>query len=220
MNNKTSKNLIVTFGALAILFFSANSAQAYVPGVWDPQPRVQTNGSAFVDVPVVNNVMSINNTSTNNTTTNSNINSNTSNSNSVNPSVYAYNNPNNNALYPNRTVSNNTSNTSSTTYNRVVTTPARVVNPNANYNTVVYPTQNTGYVQQQTGTTSGYVNTTANTTNGNDLSALSINGSGSFMPSSVFQWFLTILLILAIIIIARMIIRHSANHKDSHVANY
>ena len=39
----------------------------------------------------------------------------------------------------------------------------------------------------------------------NGLTALSVNGSGSFMPSSVFQWFIVILLILGIIILARMV---------------
>lgn len=42
-------------------------------------------------------------------------------------------------------------------------------------------------------------------TGSNELTALSVKGSGSFLPSSVFQWFLVIILILAIIIIARMI---------------
>jgi hypothetical protein len=48
----------------------------------------------------------------------------------------------------------------------------------------------------------------------NGVTALSVNGSGSFMPSSVFQWFLLILLILAIIIIARMISKSLS--KDPH----
>lgn len=46
----------------------------------------------------------------------------------------------------------------------------------------------------------------------NGLTALSFRGSGGFMPSSIWQWFIVILLILAIIIIARMIGR-SRTHE-------
>ncbi len=64
----------------------------------------------------------------------------------------------------------------------------------------------------------GYNNQSAQqvVTNGNDLTALSIKGSGGFMPTSVFQWFLVILLILAIVIIARMVSKTFSN--GSHAA--
>lgn len=48
----------------------------------------------------------------------------------------------------------------------------------------------------------------------NELTALSVRGSGGFMPSSIFQWFLVVLLILAIIVIARMITKTFS--KSSH----
>ncbi len=51
----------------------------------------------------------------------------------------------------------------------------------------------------------------------NGVTALSMNGSGSFMPSSVFQWFMFILLMLAIIIVARLIIRKRAAN-NAHAA--
>lgn len=51
--------------------------------------------------------------------------------------------------------------------------------------------------------------------NGNGLTALSINGSGSFLPSSVFQWIMFFLIVLAIVIIIRIIIRKTAA-KNSH----
>lgn len=44
----------------------------------------------------------------------------------------------------------------------------------------------------------------------NGVTALSLKGSGSFMPSSLFQWIMFILLVLAIIIVARMVARRSA----------
>ncbi len=52
--------------------------------------------------------------------------------------------------------------------------------------------------------------------NNNGLTALTVKGSGSFMPSSVFQWFIVMLLILAIVIIARMIGKSVSN--GSHAA--
>lgn len=49
---------------------------------------------------------------------------------------------------------------------------------------------------------------------GNGVTALTVAGSGSFMPSSVFQWFMLILLILAIIIVARMVSK--TFNKNAH----
>ncbi len=45
------------------------------------------------------------------------------------------------------------------------------------------------------------------------LTALSIRGSGGFMPSSIWQWLLVIFLILVIIIIARMLTRPTHHHE-------
>lgn len=55
---------------------------------------------------------------------------------------------------------------------------------------------------------------------GNEITALSLRGSGGFMPSSIWQWILVVILILTIIIIARMFVRkpHPADH-DNHVAH-
>ena len=57
----------------------------------------------------------------------------------------------------------------------------------------------------------------ANDTNvdGNGVTALSINGSKSFMPSSIFQWLMFIVIMLAIIIIARIIVKKSST-SDPH----
>ncbi|ETB63864.1 TPA: hypothetical protein DIC38_01995 [Candidatus Nomurabacteria bacterium] len=48
---------------------------------------------------------------------------------------------------------------------------------------------------------------------GSNLTALSINGGGGFLPSSIWQWILAIMLILAIVVIARMIVK-SNPHRD------
>lgn len=55
---------------------------------------------------------------------------------------------------------------------------------------------------------------------GNGITALSLRGSGSFMPSSIWQWILVVILILIIIIIARMFVRkpNPADH-DNHVVH-
>lgn len=44
----------------------------------------------------------------------------------------------------------------------------------------------------------------------NGVTALSLKGSGSFLPSSLFQWIMFILLVLAIIVVARMVAKKSA----------
>ena len=188
MNINTTKNSIA-FLAIAFLF-SAGSALAYVPGVWDPQPRVNMNEPAFTkvpttyDAPVVPQTVAMNNynVNTNNGNSNSNI------------------NPNANTNTSSTVTKNTTSNTTK------VSTAARVRNTS-------------------TSTDNGYVASDFNNqlkpvvTTGNGLTALSVAGSGGFMPSSVFQWFLIILLILGIIIIARMLTRsdhHEVHNVTSH----
>ena len=51
MNITTIKNSI-TFLLVAFALVSAQSTFAYVPGVWDPQPRVNVNEPAFFSVPL------------------------------------------------------------------------------------------------------------------------------------------------------------------------
>ncbi len=142
---------------------SATSALAYVPGVWDPQARVNPNEPAFYKVP--------------------------------------------------------------TTYDEpvVIQTP-KIVAVGQNTTTASGPTTNNTVVKKSTTTTPAKekVNSTTSdtalkpvvTTNPNELTALSLAGSGGFMPSSIWQWFLVILLILAIIILARILSRPS--HHEVH----
>jgi len=68
------------------------------------------------------------------------------------------------------------------------------------------------------GYNNGYTNATPVTNDPNGVAALSMNGSGGFMPSSVFQWFMIVLLILAIVIVARIIIKKRASQNTVHVA--
>jgi hypothetical protein len=49
----------------------------------------------------------------------------------------------------------------------------------------------------------------------NGVTALSVAGSGGFMPSSIWQWFLLVLLILAIVIVARMVSKTFSNNHGA-----
>lgn len=51
--------------------------------------------------------------------------------------------------------------------------------------------------------------------NDNNLTALAINGSGGFLPSSVWQWLIVIILIAIIIVMIRLILRKSHHHEAS-----
>lgn len=52
---------------------------------------------------------------------------------------------------------------------------------------------------------------------GNDLTAMSLRGSGGFLPSSLWQWLIVIFLILIIIILMRLIVRHRNEVDKSEV---
>ena len=52
-----------------------------------------------------------------------------------------------------------------------------------------------------------YKSRTSNDSKENNLTALSLKGSGGFMPSSIWQWIIVVLLIFAIVILSRMVIK-------------
>ena len=164
MNINTTKNLII-LGALVIAFIGINSAEAYVPGVWEPQPRINSNEPAFYKVPNPYDAP-VTPQTTGTVTMNSNSNS-----------------ASNTSTTKNVTKTTNVNKSSNTTSNSSeITTPADV----RDLPPVV--------------------------TSDNGLTALSLAGSGSFMPSSIWQWLIVIFLILVIIIIARMLGR-SRSHE-------
>ena len=174
MNNKTPKNLIV-FAVFAFMLFGAQNALAYVPGVWDPQPRIVSNEPAFTVVPIAADkpfvVETKSTLATNTPTTTTTQNSNTS-SNST---------------------STSTKTTNKTTDKNVATTSNK--NTVSNLPPVVIDQGSSGF-----------------STNANDLTALSFQGSGGFMPSSIWQWMLVVVFILIIIIIARLFKKHDTTH--------
>lgn len=55
----------------------------------------------------------------------------------------------------------------------------------------------------------------------NNITALSLRGSGGFMPSSIWQWILVVILILIIIVISRMLRNRktTVSLQESHVTH-
>lgn len=183
MKNKSIKNLIAV-GALALFAMSSQIALAYVPGVWDPTPRVGGNEPAFTKVASTYDAPVVTQTQV------------------VYKPVYITQ-----PATPTKTVA-----TTTTTRNTVVSPR----NTNANYNN--------GYVndanyQNQNGFNNQNVYP-YDDEGRNNLTALSLQGSGSFMPSSVWQWLIVIFLILVVIIIARMITRKPEHHEVHTVVGH
>ncbi len=168
MNIKTIKNFIAIL-IVTVSFTSAASAFAYVPGVWDPQPRVNINEPAFYKVPMTYDAPLIIQTT---------------------PIIIAPVNQDN----------NNNTNTQPPVIKKVVTNVQPATNRASS--TSMFPASQIDNQLKPVVTTN---------TNNNGLTALSLAGSGGFMPSSIWQWFLVVLFILAIIIIVRMLTRPDQN---------
>ncbi len=179
MKIKSAKN-IIAIGALAIMLFGTQKVFAYVPGVWDPQPRVQTSDqSAFTEIPAYD-------TTPVPQPTNSSF--------VVAPSpVVTY-------VYEQAPKQTQVQTASNVVYKMVTTNSTTATPASSNLPPVVSSDQ-----QYQS---NGFAPTATN----NNLSALSLNGSGGFMPSSVWQWILIVFLILIIIIIARLFKKPEPHH--------
>ena len=180
MKIKTPKNLIAV-GVLAIMVLGAHSvAYAYVPGIWDPQPRIQTGESAFTEVPDTDTTY-------------------------VDPTTEVAPSPQVTYVYENAPVTQ-TPPTTQVIYRTLPAGQTTVVNTSSPSN---LPPVVSG---DQSNTASGFGPDTSN----NGLAALSLNGSGGFMPSSVWQWLLVVFLILIVIIIARMFKKPQPHHLAVH----
>ena len=165
MNTKTIK-ISIAFLAVAFLLASAHSALAYVPGVWDYQPRIPNNEPAFYKVPMT------------------------------------YDEP---LVLSSTTVVNNQN---TTTTKKVATTKTSTTTKDT---TVRDSDTNAARELKPVVTTDEF--------NNNGLTALSLQGSGSFMPSSIWQRLVVIFLILVIIIIARMLGRSRTHEVHSVTAH-
>ncbi len=94
----------------------------------------------------------------------------------------------------------NTTNTTTTNYTNIPDTTANPYNYNNNLGAAAYTGYNPNY-------TSG---------TGNGIAALTFRGTGGFLPSSIWQWMLVVILILAIVVIARTFVKKPspADHAE------
>jgi lipopolysaccharide export LptBFGC system permease protein LptF len=189
------KNVIGLCAFVLALGITA-SAHAYVPGVWDPQPRVQTGESSWT------NQASLLDANTNNINNNAQY----QNQNSFTRAPYfwetgsnsgATNQANNTASTNTKTVATNSGTTKSTSSTRSTTQNTTSASTNSN---------------TSANTSTNSVNNFSNlppVVNGDTVNNLGASAafSGSFMPSSIGEWFLVLILILIIVIIARLIAR-------------
>lgn len=204
MSNKITQKLIVLFGAVIFSFALSNSASANVfsSGV---------NSDCRINSFSANGVTSLTVTSGSlvtlswNTYGCSGVNLNGSDVNSnVNQTGYFNINP-----------------TTSSSY----TLKATDTNYYTQYQTVkikVIPSQTTTSVNTSNTTSKSATKATTkqddkSEVSKNDLTALSLRGDGGFMPSSIWQWILVVILILAIIIIGRMFVhKPQPGEHDQH----
>jgi hypothetical protein len=183
MIKKTLKNLII-FGAFAFLFISTNNALAYYyNNTWYPDGRYLLSTSDNPNAPTMDYRNAI-------YTTN------------VNPNTYSTN-PYNNSNNPTQTP----------IINNYYTTPTPTVVSNTNTKTVTTPATTQKDNSVNANNTDGTLKPLTDTASSNNLTALSLNGSGGFMPSSIWQWLLVIFLILVIIIIARILGKKPATNS-------
>ena len=214
----TPKNLIGVF-ALAIMLLGARTTFAYVPGVWDPQPRVQTYEPGFIVVP-----MPADQTPNTQVAQSQDY---YSNNNSYN-NQYQYQNQNYQNQYQSGNQNYQNQNQRQNQYVNTNTTTSRNTNRNTNSNysnNSTYsntPNNSTNYSNQdQYGTSNSSTNSlypasTQQDSSGSDLTALSIQGNGGFLPSSFWQWLAVVFLILVIIIIFRSFKKQDPHHAPAH----
>lgn len=204
MINKTLKNLII-FGAFAFLFISTNNALAYYySNTFNPSQ----NGRYLLSTSDRPNASTMN---SGNAVYTTNYNNNS------NPNSYSTNSGRSISSYDTQTGAPIYATTPTPIVNNYYTTPAPVVASSTNTVTTPATTQTDNSVNvKNANTTDGTLKPLTDTA-GNNLTALSLNGSGGFMPSSVWQWLLVIALILIIIIIARILGRKPAANSPHGV---
>ncbi|MDE2030925.1 MAG: hypothetical protein KGI58_01545 [Patescibacteria group bacterium] len=206
MKIKAIKNLIAVM-VFTLLFVNAGSVLAYTPDYSNPQTQIQNQNNVYAPAPYFTN----------------------------NTGVYVPTYPNDVPVAPLQPVApyivnsyspySNTSNTNSNSNTTVThTTPTQTVPRNTATTTTIQK------VTAPSPSASEYSNTpgpdvralppvvTTDASN-NGLAALSLAGTGSFMPSSLWQWLLVVLLIFVIIILARLIGR-SRVHEVHTVATH
>lgn len=122
---------------------------------------------------------------------------------------------NNSSTKPGTTIVNNYYTTAPANTSRVATTTNTSNTSTTKNNTTNTNTNTTKSTPNDTNTDKSTTDSTTKNTDGvyggatdvtgGDLTALSLKGSGSFMPSSIWQWILVIFLILIVIILVRIV---------------
>lgn len=223
MINKITKNLII-LGAIVISLASANNAFAYCVGYSCDtdlnRPYYSSSNQSYYPTYPQNDYYQPTGYSSSYY------------SNYVQPTGYTYNsnNNNNNVYNPSPViipapvptqVATAPSVVNNYYYPTTYTAPKAATTTSTNTTSTQKTTTDNNTVTPTTNTTNGtsYDNTSSGNGLGasaynsygqatdNGITALSLRGSGSFMPSSIWQWIFVIILILAIIIIARMLTR-------------
>jgi hypothetical protein len=123
-------------------------------------------------------------------------------------------------VYPTTTAAKPTTSVVNNYYYQTAPATKTTTTTNTTSNTPTFiPVSDTSRVNTSNGLGASAYNAYPQTT-GNGITALSLRGSGSFMPSSIWQWILVVILILAIIVIARMFVHKPdpADH-DVHIHN-
>lgn len=192
MENKATKNLII-LGIIVFSFIFTNSASAYC--------QRYAFSNKLVDRNCIEEEIYYNNYESNSSVSSTSSTLNTTPDNNVVNNYYYY-------PTTTKTTTSNTSTTKST-----VDTTKDISNSNSNYDS----NYNHGENDYNNGLGASVYDSGQN---GNGITALSLKGSGSFMPSSIWQWILVVVLILIIIVIARMFVRKpSPADHDVHTAH-
>ncbi len=220
MKVNVNKNLIY-LGAFIIIFFGAsNVASACDPSNPASCYNYTNNGGYYNNQPYSNNIDNNFPPVTNSYYSSGSPVSYGYNTYTYGSNVNPYNNPqyvdygNTNTTNSTNGVSSNTTNTTNTrtitnTTNKVDTTTKATTKENDTANTT-----NTTDVKGEASTTNQ-----ASSLSANGLTALSLQGSSSFMPDTVWEWICVFFLMLAIIILIRQF-RSQPKHEVHAVAHH
>lgn len=212
MNNKVIKNLIILGSVFSFLIIT-NTSLAYTCLGYSCNPyygsgyNQPNTGYHVYDVPSYPQLNNYNYPGPN-----------------TQPSSYYYysNNSNNNSQpIPQAPVNNYY-------YSTTYTTPkvATATTTDTTKSTVVKSTEKTSDVREDRNVVSNSTQANYDYNNlgasayGSQVTALSLRGSGGFMPSSIWQWLFVLILILVIIILGRMFVRRNRVEEEMHTNSH
>lgn len=218
MNNKIIKKLI-SLSVVAFSFIFINNALAYNPydsSYW----LTPVSDNSFEDYAddMGNGYYTTRNYPNDYNRYSTSSGSNTSGTHIVN-NYYYQTNPSNTSKTNTTSTVKTVSDNKDVAYNTTNRNVSSSVNSGTGYNNSGYNNSNNNLgASAYNGYSYGY--DTNNSNQGSNITALSWRGSGGFMPSSIWQWVVVVILILAIIIISRMIMhRKTVVLQGAHVSH-